>query len=152
MSGHLIGDIAKKLGVSCRTIRYYEERGLISSERSAGGFRVFADSQVEKLQTILTLKELGMPLDEIAHFIHLRSHGTIGSEVAPPLLQSLKAKVGEFKKAAERYKAMIKELETAISIIENCKTCNNMTEETVCEECMDKRTRHNVPMVVKALL
>lgn len=152
MNGYLIGDMAKRLGISGRTIRYYEELGLIASERSSGGFRIFNSSQFEKLHMILALKDLGMPLEEIGKFLQLRQHGTIGADVAPPLLASMKAKAVEFKKTIEKYKAVVKDLEEAIDIIENCKTCHNITQENSCEECIEKRTDNHVPPLMKALL
>jgi DNA-binding transcriptional MerR regulator len=46
-----IGGVAERLGVSTRTIKYYEELGLVSPEnRSPGGFRLYNASDVERLQ------------------------------------------------------------------------------------------------------
>jgi DNA-binding transcriptional MerR regulator len=150
--GHCIGDVVKKLNVSPRTIRYYEELGLITAERSQGGFRVFKDSQIEKLKTILALKDVGMSLDEIRNFVHLRHHGETGAKIAPGLIEALKKKVKEIQSTVEKYNIVLKELNQTISIVETCKHCNNTAEETACEKCMDSKTNRNIPPLLKTLL
>ena len=147
-----VGDVAKLLGISQRTVRYYEELGLITAERTTGGYRVFGEPQVEKLKTVLALKDIGMPLEEISKLIHLRQHGTIGSETAPQLLAYLKDKTKEMKRTVKKYDSLIKELEEVMKIIGNCKACKNITEGSVCERCVDVRTDHHVPPLMKTLL
>ena len=68
-----IGGVAERLGVSTRTIKYYEELGLVSPEnRSPGGFRLYSASDVERLQRILRLKGMGFSLAAIREFLSVR--------------------------------------------------------------------------------
>ncbi len=68
-----IGEVADRLGVSPRTIKYYEEIGLlIPGERSPGGFRLYAEPAVERLRRILRLKDMGFSLAAIREFISVR--------------------------------------------------------------------------------
>lgn len=62
-----IGEVAERAGVSTRTLRYYEELGLLPrSPRSAGGNRLFRPAEVERVQRIRAMQELmGLDLDEI---------------------------------------------------------------------------------------
>ncbi|MCL2379040.1 MAG: MerR family transcriptional regulator [Defluviitaleaceae bacterium] len=61
-----IGEIAKKAGVTVRTISYYDKEGLLTpSSQSEGGYRLYADKDMVKLIQILMLKELGFSLGEI---------------------------------------------------------------------------------------
>lgn len=62
-----IGEAAARAGVSCRTVRYYEELGLIEpTGHSAGGARRYTDGDVARLLRIRTLQELlGFDLGEI---------------------------------------------------------------------------------------
>lgn len=61
-----IGDLAKKLEMSQRTIRYYEEIGLLNSiKRIEGGRRVFTDADLHRLKLIKRLKIMGMTLSEM---------------------------------------------------------------------------------------
>ena len=61
-----IGELADSLGITTRTIRYYEEIGLMSPpDRLDGGMRVYAKDDVRRLKFILKLKELGITLKEM---------------------------------------------------------------------------------------
>jgi len=61
-----IGEVAERVGLSLRTIRYYEEIGLIApSARSQGGFRLYLETDVARLQLVKDMKPLGFSLDEM---------------------------------------------------------------------------------------
>ena len=63
---YAINKLAKLAGVSSRTLRYYEEIGLLSPLRvSSNGYRVYGSNEVDRLQQILFYRELGVPLQEI---------------------------------------------------------------------------------------
>ncbi|MGH9017370.1 MAG: MerR family transcriptional regulator [Acidimicrobiales bacterium] len=70
-SGLRISEAAARAGVSARTLRYYDELGLLSpSQYTAGGERRYRDTDLLQLQRILELREaLGMNLDEIKEFL-----------------------------------------------------------------------------------
>jgi DNA-binding transcriptional MerR regulator len=65
-----IGELASEFDTTLRTIRFYEDRGLLSPHRQ-GTTRVFADRDRVRLQLILRGKRLGFTLDEIAHVLDL---------------------------------------------------------------------------------
>ncbi len=68
-----IGEVAERLGVSPRTIKYYEELGLVApEERSPGGFRLYGTADVERLERILRLKAMGFSLAAIREFLAVR--------------------------------------------------------------------------------
>lgn len=61
-----IGELAKKLDMSQRTIRYYEEIGLLNSiKRVEGGRRIYTDADYRRLKLIKRLKIMGMTLSEM---------------------------------------------------------------------------------------
>jgi MerR family transcriptional regulator, thiopeptide resistance regulator len=63
-----IGQVSARTGLTTRTLRYYEELGLFSpSERLAGGHRVYASEDLRRLYRISLLRQLGLPLSDIAH-------------------------------------------------------------------------------------
>jgi MerR family transcriptional regulator, thiopeptide resistance regulator len=62
-----IGELARRTGLTVRTLHHYDEIGLLSpAERSAGGHRVYGDDDVRRLYRIVSLRSLGFPLDAIA--------------------------------------------------------------------------------------
>ncbi|MFF1923574.1 MerR family transcriptional regulator [Streptomyces sp. NPDC058221] len=61
-----IGEVASRTELSLRTIRHYEETGLvIPSARSQGGFRLYTEADVARLMVIRRMKPLGFTLDEM---------------------------------------------------------------------------------------
>jgi len=63
---YAIGELCERSGLSARTVRYYEEVGLLSGvRRRAGGRRVYDDEALERLRFIGRLKTLGLSLGEI---------------------------------------------------------------------------------------
>jgi len=67
-----IGDVAERAGTTPRTIRYYEELGLLpaTGERAPGAHRVYAESDVERLMELMQLKELlGVSLEELKELV-----------------------------------------------------------------------------------
>ena len=66
--GLRIGDLARRAGTTPRTIRYYEELGLLpaAAERDAGRHRTYSEDDVERLEQLLRLKDLlGLTLEEL---------------------------------------------------------------------------------------
>ncbi|WP_369348548.1 heavy metal-responsive transcriptional regulator [Stenotrophomonas sp. JAG2] len=65
-----IGQLARLAGVPIDTVRYYERQQLLpTARRSAGGYRVFGESDLTRLQFIRRAKTLGFSLDEIADLL-----------------------------------------------------------------------------------
>lgn len=65
--GHVqIGDVAERTGLSLRTIRWYEEVGLVTpSARTSGGFRLYTDVDIERLELVKRMKPLDFTLEEM---------------------------------------------------------------------------------------
>lgn len=62
-----IGELARRTGLTVRTLHHYDEIGLLSpAERSDGGHRVYDEAGVQRLYRIVSLRSLGFPLDAIA--------------------------------------------------------------------------------------
>jgi MerR family transcriptional regulator, copper efflux regulator len=70
---HQIGAVAERVGLSLRTIRHYEEVGLVvPSGRSPGGFRLYTDADIERLEQVKVMKPLGFSLEETTEILELR--------------------------------------------------------------------------------
>ena len=67
-----IGQVADRTGLSLRTIRFYEENGLvIPTARSEGGFRLYSENEVARLEVIKRMKPLGFSLEEMQELLTL---------------------------------------------------------------------------------
>ncbi|MBW3614359.1 MAG: MerR family transcriptional regulator [Actinobacteria bacterium] len=77
---HQIGEVAEAVGLSLRTIRYYEEVGLVPpSGRTAGGFRLYTDDDIEQLRLVKHMKPLDLTLDEMRELLHVRDRLAAGA-------------------------------------------------------------------------
>lgn len=79
-----VGQVAKKMNVTVRTLQYYDREGLLSpSAESHGGRRLYSDQDVIKLHQILSLKHLGFSLDEIKnHLVSLNTPADVADALA----------------------------------------------------------------------
>ncbi len=67
-----IGEVAERVGLSLRTIRFYEEAGLVVPEsRTAGGFRLYSVGAVDRLEIIKRIKPLGFTVEEMVDVLTL---------------------------------------------------------------------------------
>jgi DNA-binding transcriptional MerR regulator len=91
--GHYrIGGLAAKVGLTERTIRYYEELGLLESvKRLDGGVRVYTDDDVRRLKYVGKLKMLGLTLQEMLELERMYQHHRSNRSVLPRLIELLDA-------------------------------------------------------------
>ena len=90
LGGYRIGELAQRVGLTERTIRYYEELGLLDSvKRLDGGQRVYTDDDVRRLRFVQRLKALGLSLQEMLELERLYSRHRSNREVLPRLVELL---------------------------------------------------------------
>jgi DNA-binding transcriptional MerR regulator len=111
-----IGELADQVGVNPKTVRYYEQIGLIPpAPRTSGGYREYADTDAARLTFIKTAQRLGLSLDEVAEILRLRERGeppcgyvrdvlnqqlrSIDKRIAE--LRALRSELRELRKAAD---------------------------------------------------
>jgi DNA-binding transcriptional MerR regulator len=109
-----IGELADRTGLSLRTIRHYDEVGLLpASSRTEGGFRVYTEADCERLLVIKQMKPLGFSLEEMAELIPVLSAGPDG------LSESSRARLAEFlEKAVHQRAKLARNLAQADQLIE----------------------------------
>jgi MerR family transcriptional regulator, repressor of the yfmOP operon len=87
-----IGELAARVGLTERTIRYYEELGLLESvKRLDGGVRVYTDDDVRRLKYIGKLKTLGLTLQEMLELERMYQRHRSNRNVLPRLVELLDA-------------------------------------------------------------
>lgn len=105
-----IGDIATRAGVSTRALRYYEEQGLLVSERTATGQRTYAETAVERVQLIQTLYAAGLASRTILQLLPCVDSGIATAEVFELLTAErdrITASMDELAKAREQLDRVI---------------------------------------------
>ncbi|TJY44095.1 MerR family transcriptional regulator [Cohnella pontilimi] len=87
-----IGELAKRTGVSIRSLRYYEQQGLLVPLRHDNGYREYSPFVVDQVRTIQLYLNLGLSTEQIAGFLQcvLKNKEAFCDEVLPIYQQKLK--------------------------------------------------------------
>ncbi|WP_184813334.1 MerR family transcriptional regulator [Actinophytocola algeriensis] len=92
-----IGEVAERTGLSLRTIRYYEEVGLaVPSARSQGGFRLYTEPDLDRLELVKRMKPLGFQLEEMRDLL-----AVLDPQPGAPHVDDPAARLAEFSATAE---------------------------------------------------
>lgn len=114
------GDLARATGNTVRTIRFYEEEGLLEpAEVSDGGHRRYTDDDLERLKLIGDLRELGLSLCEIKDILALRRGCSCVAEFAERLEKSLAGHVAEAQRRIERLERVRREIQRTIDLVQS---------------------------------
>ncbi|MFC8404702.1 MerR family transcriptional regulator [Streptomyces griseoincarnatus] len=96
-----IGEVAARTELSLRTIRHYEETGLVvPSARSQGGFRLYTETDVARLMVIRRMKPLGFTLDQMRDLLDATDRLDDGGELGPDEREALLQRVREYERSA----------------------------------------------------
>src|SRR5262247_1881596 len=89
-----IGDFARLAGTNLRTLRYYEEIGLLQpATRSSGGFRYYRAKDLDRLRMVANLQGLGLDLARIRELMDTRRNGLPRSEFVGRIRRALREQV-----------------------------------------------------------
>ncbi|MER5422760.1 MerR family transcriptional regulator [Streptosporangium roseum] len=101
-AGHMqIGEVAARTELSLRTIRHYEEVGLvIPSARSAGGFRLYTERDVARLMVIRRMKPLGFTLEQMGDLLEATDRLDDPDRLEPDELDQLMERVRGYERIA----------------------------------------------------
>lgn len=100
-----VGELAKTTGVSVRALHHYDEIGLLSpSHRSRAGHRLYGPEDLLRLQQILSLRQLGLSLEEIDDF--LKRRGASPAQVVQMHLQRVREQIQLLTKLAARLEGL----------------------------------------------
>lgn len=147
-----IGDFARLAGTNLRTLRYYEELGLMApASRSPGGFRYYRRTDINRLNMIRSLQELGLQLEQIKDLMSTRrnigDHHRFLSGVRTALDEQdrlLQDKITSLEGQRSKISAAVRKLH-------ECEACRHSPgpDNNFCEPCMN--TGEPLPDDVSAL-
>jgi MerR family transcriptional regulator, thiopeptide resistance regulator len=106
-----IGELARRTGLTVRTLHHYDEIGLLSPvERSGGGHRVYGEADVQRLYRIVSLRSLGFPLEAIA--AALDADGFDARAAVEDHLARLEAQMEQQRELQENLRRLLERLGT----------------------------------------
>ncbi|PSB48897.1 heavy metal-responsive transcriptional regulator [Cyanosarcina cf. burmensis CCALA 770] len=123
----LIGSVAKESGVPIKTIRYYEELGLLKTlGRTEGRFRIFSSDVLVRLNFIKRAQRLGLSLAEIKDFLDIHDRGELPCD---RIKIELEDKVSQIEQQIQQLQILKLELKGLLS---GWETIPENLEETIC--------------------
>ena len=118
-----IGAIAERLGTTVRTLRFYEEQGLVHPRRTPGGTRVYDEEDEQRFAALLSLARLGFSLETLAGVAGIRAASATGDEASASVGEKLQSMDAELEKRARAIARQRADIERARTFIQGCHGC-----------------------------
>ena len=145
--------MAKRTGTTLRTIRYYEQLGLINHfARTKGGFHLYYPDDCQKIQFIKNLQLLGTRLAQIRRLLDRRPNAESGAKAAPEIIEILGRQLGEIEARVATYRQMQESIRQTLEILQVCKECPLKPTREVCCQCDAVTSMKEVPLPMQALI
>ena len=145
------GDMARLSESTLRTVRFYQQEGLIEPERrSACGHRLFSGRELMKLQLALDLREAGLSLQDIKDLFHLKSGCTRPEEASERMSEVLGQQIDTMQQKIAKLRKLREELTAMVSVLTECQTCEDGNFPLACEKC-DVLENPHMPRALRVL-
>ncbi len=130
-----IGEVAELLDTTPRTLRFYEEQGMLMPFRTVKGTRLYSDDDIARLRVIQHLVRLDVPLRTVHELASARPDSRSGDEASHrvvALLNELRLDVEKKKRECEEAQQQIS---AALQLVEQCFGCRNKPTFQDCKDC-----------------
>ncbi len=145
------GDLARACETTVRTVRFYEEAGVLCPEmRSDGGHRLFSDGELQKLQLVMDLREAGLSLQDIKALFALKRDSASPEEASQRMSDALEAQIEEMQRKIATLRRLREELASTVAIIKECQSCESTEFPKQCRDC-DVMNRADLPRAMRLL-
>ena len=149
--GLTTGDMARLSKTTLRTVRFYEQQGLISSMAREGGcHRKFAPSELRKLQMISDLREGGLSLPEIKALMGLKHRCATPVAASCQMSEALNRCVAALQQRIDTLGRLRNELVSTLTTIQRCRDCREPEFPARCSNC-DVTNQPDVSRATKLL-
>jgi len=138
-----IGEMAQLLGLTTRTLRYWEKRSLLpAARRTPGGFRLYGRRDLEVARGIGRLKQAGLGLAEIrelqSDFAHAGTH--------------LDRRIQQIRGAIEEKQQLLSELICSRELLHSCNGCGGKPYDHECVRCLNNLAAKPMPDTLVSIL
>jgi MerR family transcriptional regulator, Zn(II)-responsive regulator of zntA len=130
-----IGAIAERLGTTVRTLRFYEERGLVRPHRSPKGTRLYDEEQEARFAALLALTRLGFSLEDLVRLTGVRPASLTGDKASKEVDAQLQAMDDELEAQALAIASQREDIRRAQSFLTGCHGCRRKPVRAVCDRC-----------------
>lgn len=132
---HAAGETAELLGVTLRTLRYYEEEDLVHPKRTDKGTRYYSDFDIERLAVCARLACTGVPIKTIRQLATIRPAAATGEESSHKLVEVIAQIRTDVRLSLSHMRQLLADLEKAERLIRTCWHCPNRPTRVDCPDC-----------------
>ena len=134
-----IGEVAQRAGVNPKTIRFYEDIGVLPpAERTRSGYRSYGEADLDRLTFVKRAQRLGLTLDEIREILVLRERGERPCQYVRGVLQRERAAIDRRIAELKILRAELAALETQVEALSDtdggvCKIIEHVRDDTTAQ-------------------
>ena len=131
-----VGELAKAVQKTVRAIHLYEELGLLEPvTRSTGGYRLYTEEAVKRVNWIVRLQEMGLSLPEIQSLLREWENAPNGSTGMRVVRSMFEQKLAETRAAITKMQALEAELQDSLEYLASCTRCEPNHVQSECKQC-----------------
>jgi DNA-binding transcriptional MerR regulator len=141
------GEMARQSGSTPRTVRFYEEAGLIRpASRSAGGHRLFPRAALARLQLVIELRAADFSLEDIRDLLDTKLKRKTGREAAGVILEHLDARAAQIRTRIALLRDLLAELVATREVLHGCTACGGHPNyPECCNDCERLAALEQIP-------
>lgn len=129
------GEVAELLGVTLRTVRYYEAEGLVTPARTDKGTRYYSDFAVQRLEVCVRLAAVGVPIKTLRQLAATRPSSATGEESSHALAEIFAQLRGDLRARLANLRYLLSDLEKTERLVRTCWDCPLRPNRTDCPDC-----------------
>lgn len=145
------GDMARMTRNTLRTVRFYEEEGLICpTSRTRGGHRLFDEDQLHKLQLVTDLRDVGLALPVIKEVFRIKQDARNATDASVEVRGFLQAQIQRMHEQITLLSRLRDEFQAAMKVFDDCGSCKEEWIRRRCSSC-EVMSRESLPPNVRML-
>jgi len=139
-----IGEVAELLGTTPRTLRFYEEQGMLNPFRTAKGTRLYSEDDIARLRVIQHLVRLDVPLRTVHELAVARPESRSGDEASRKVFSLLNELREDVEKKKQECEDALQQISAALTLVEQCFGCRKRPTFHDCKNCpVEKQTNRS---------
>jgi DNA-binding transcriptional MerR regulator len=146
------GEMARCSNNTLRTVRFYEEEGILRpARRTEGGHRLFEKSELDRLMLVTDMRMAGLSLDEIKQILDVKQNAACGSEAARQATRVLSLRIEELHDKLLVLTRLREDLTATSDIMSACVDCHDAKFPHSCDTCSVMTSRPTLPRSMRVL-
>jgi DNA-binding transcriptional MerR regulator len=146
------GEMARRSSNTLRTVRFYEEEGILRPvRRTEGGHRLFDRRELDRLMLVTDMRAAGLSLDEIKQILEVKQNAASGGEASKIAISLLARRIEELRGKLAVLARLQDDLTQTTDIMAACVTCDGTRFPSRCDTCSVITSQVTLPRSMRVL-